>query len=160
MTLPKILEPDSSCELRGGLVLEWEHRDHSNCSSSPLQIWAAKMALWNITLILITSLAQISPVFSFRIKPKSLPCSLKLSPGFSTPSTPRLISFLFPPSFHRATAAFLCPLNTLSLLRTLKFSVSSDGNVLRWWSHGLIFQLLKVFAQIQFSKWDLLWPPV
>lgn len=32
MALPKTLESDSFCKLRGGHVLEGEHRDPSNCS--------------------------------------------------------------------------------------------------------------------------------
>ena len=98
MTLPKILEPDSSCEFRGGLVLEWEHRDHSNCSSC---FTVAHLSSQNGPLKHnsdhISSLAQISPVFSFRIKPEVLAMlSEALSWLLHTFYSPPPISFLLP----------------------------------------------------------------
>ena len=98
-----------SCEFRGGLMLEWGHRVLIVLPALPLQIWAAKMTLWNITLILSLLwhkyLQSLLPQNKNRSPYNVLWSSILSSPHLLLP-TPNFI-FSFPPSFHRATVTFL-----------------------------------------------------
>lgn len=110
---------DTSKNIRVRLKLWIQRRSHVRMRAeiilivlpaSPLQIWAAKMILWNITLIISLLwhkyLQSLLPQNKNQ-SPYHVLWSSILSPPRLLLPTLNFIFFSSPPSFHRATVAFL-----------------------------------------------------
>lgn len=136
---------------RGGLVLEWEHRDHSHLTFPLLhpEIWRSrKTLLWNITADHITSgttfslLPRINQPNDALWSSLLLPHLLLPTPTISLPPSSQSHSCLSVPLTHSPSSG-------------PQIFCFFRWKCLRWWSHGLILQLLALLPQIQFFQGDL-----